>query len=121
MEGDKLGREIGFPTANLQIDFTQKLIPSDGIYAVKVEYNNKFYLGMLNIGYRPTIKGKTKRIEVHILGFDKNIYNKKLTVYFYKQLRTEIRFPSINALCSQLEKDKIAVISYFKTISQQNR
>ena len=117
-EGDKLGREIGFPTANLQIDFTQKLIPSDGIYAVKVEYNNKLYLGMLNIGYRPTIKGKTKQIEVHILGFNKIIYNKKLTVYFYKQLRTEIRFPSINALRDQLEKDKNAVLSYFKTISQ---
>ncbi len=118
MEGDKLGREIGFPTANLQIGFTQKLIPSDGIYAVRVEYNKKFYLGMLNIGYRPTINGKTKRIEVHILGFDKNIYNKKLTVYFYKRIRTEIRFPNISELRDQLERDKNAVHSYFKAIRQ---
>lgn len=118
MEGDKLGREIGFPTANLQIDFAQKLIPSDGIYAVKAEYDNKLYIGMLNIGFRPTIKGKTKRIEVHILNFNKNIYNKKLTVYFYKKIRTEIRFPNISALRMQLEKDKNAVLSYFKTTRQ---
>ncbi len=112
-EGDKLGREIGFPTANLKVTFGQKLIPADGIYAVKVKYEGKYYSGMLNIGYRPTVEGKTRRIEVHILDFNKEIYNESLSVYFYKQIRTEIRFPDINALRHQLEKDKISVISYF--------
>ena len=112
-EGDKLGREIGFPTANLDIPFVQKLIPADGIYAVKVRHAQKYYSGMLNIGYRPTIGGKIKRMEVHIFGFDQEIYNETLTVYFYKQIRTEVRFPDINALREQLEKDKHSVISYF--------
>ncbi len=113
-EGDKLGREIGFPTANLKVSFDQKLIPADGIYAVKVEYGKEYYYGMLNIGYRPTFEGKTKRMEVHILNFNKEIYNETLSVYFYKQIRTEIRFSDINALRDQLEKDKLSVISYFK-------
>jgi riboflavin kinase/FMN adenylyltransferase len=114
IEGDKLGREIGFPTANLEVSFDQKLIPANGIYAVKVKHGHKHYLGMLNIGYRPTIKGTTKRIEVHILNFRKDIYHENLIVYFYKQLRTEIRFPDITALQEQLGRDKNSVISYFK-------
>lgn len=108
VEGQKLGREIGFPTANIRIDEEYKLIPQDGVYAVKVSVNNAIYKGMLNIGYRPTVNANnvSKTLEVHILDFDEEIYNQQITIEFAAKIRDEIKFPDLNALKAQLEIDK---------------
>lgn len=110
IHGDKLGRKIGFPTANLEIEEAYKLIPADGVYAVRVGVEGNIYSGMLNIGYQPTVMGKNRKIEVHIIDFDENIYNKKLTISFVKRIRDVQKFQSIDHLKLQLIKDKQKVI-----------
>ncbi len=104
--GDKIGRTLGFPTANIKTDASYKLIPADGTYAVKVKVNERTYPAMLNIGVRPTVDGKEKRMEAHLFEFDQSIYNEKVTVLFIKKLRDEKKFDSKEALTAQLAKDK---------------
>lgn len=108
IEGNKLGRTIGYPTANLQIADEQKLIPANGVYAVevKVEGFDKVYKGMMNIGVRPTIDGTNKVTEVNIFDFDETIYGKTVKVFLKKRLRSEIKFNGLDALKEQLAKDK---------------
>ncbi len=106
IEGDKLGRTIGYPTANIQVHEDYKLIPHDGTYAVKVEIDNLVFPGMLNIGIRPTVNGTQRRIEVHILDFSREIYGQKLTIQFIKRIRDERKFESLEALKTQLKKDR---------------
>ncbi|QSE96857.1 bifunctional riboflavin kinase/FAD synthetase [Fulvivirga lutea] len=106
VKGEKIGRIIGFPTANLEIDSKHKLIPADGSYAVMVNIDHSQYKGMMNIGYRPTVNGKTKTIEVHIFDFDKDIYGESLKVSFKKMIREEKKFEDIESLKFQLELDK---------------
>ena len=110
VEGLKLGRTIGYPTANIVVDDKYKLIPEDGIYAVKLKYNGTELNGMLSIGNNPTVEGKGRSIEVHIFEFDENIYNKDLTIYFIERLRDEVKFNTLEELTVQLLKD--AEISY---------
>lgn len=107
VHGNKRGREIGFPTANLSVTDHLKLVPADGVYAVKVELNNKFYDGMLNIGFRPTLDGKSHEIEVHIFDFNEEIYSKELKVQFISKIRQEFKFNNIDELSEQLIKDAI--------------
>ena len=109
-DGDRIGRNIGFPTANIDVPESYKLIPGDGAYAVYVHWQNHKYQGMLNIGQRPTVSGHERRIEVNIFNFDRNIYNERLTIEFVRQLRKEKKFESIKDLKSQLEIDKQSVI-----------
>lgn len=105
--GYQVGRKIGFPTANLRVDFPNKLIPSIGVYAVRVSVNGQDYKGMLNIGYRPTINNGTDlSIEVHILDFEGDIYNQQVRIEFIGFLRPEIKFDSIDELVLQIQKDK---------------
>lgn len=104
--GDKLGRLLGFPTANIEIDTHYKLIPVDGIFAVTVTHEHKSYKGMLYIGNRPTVDGTRKNIEVNIFDFDKNIYGDQLTVHFHKLIRNDRKFPDLEALKRQLHLDK---------------
>lgn len=106
VEGDKLGRTIGFPTANIVVSANYKLIPADGVYAVRVELDGTSHQGMLNIGHRPTVGGQGRRVEVHIFDFDENLYNRELTVFLIEQIRTELKFDSLNELKNQLQKDK---------------
>lgn len=108
VEGNKIGRKIGFPTANIQIPEPYKQIPRDGVYAVRVHINDILYFGMLNIGSRPTIEPtiRSKNIEVHILDFDQKIYNQTITVHFVKRIRDEKRFNGLDELTNQLIKDK---------------
>ena len=108
IEGNKLGRTIGYPTANLQIADEQKLIPANGVYAVevKVEGFDKVYKGMMNIGVRPTIDGTNRVTEVNIFDFDETIYGKSVKVFLVKRLRSEIKFNGLDALKEQLAKDK---------------
>lgn len=107
--GEQVGRKIGFPTANIQIDDEVKLIPSDGVYAVKVQVNGKNHQGMLNIGVRPTLNGATRSIEVNIFDFNKDIYGENLSVDFFDLIRKEKKFASLTELQEQLVRDKIEV------------
>ncbi len=115
IEGNQIGRKIGFPTANIKIPEPYKQVPKDGVYAVRVNLNGESYYGMLNIGSRPTIEPtlRTKNIEVHILDFDKKIYNQTITVYFVKRIRDEIRFNGLDELTKQLNRDKEEIKSVF--------
>ena len=107
VDGYKVGRKIGFPTANLRVDFPNKLIPSIGVYAVYVYVNGEKHKGMLNIGYRPTINNGTDlSIEVHILDFQGDIYNQKMRLEFIEYLRPEIKFDSVDELIAQMHQDK---------------
>ena len=105
--GYQVGRKIGFPTANLRVDFPHKLIPSIGVYAVRVHVAGQQWKGMLSIGYRPTLNnGNDLSIEVHILDFEGDIYHQKMRLEFIEFLRPEIKFDSINELVLQMHKDK---------------
>lgn len=106
--GNRLGRTIGFPTANLKLYEPLKLVPGRGVYAVDVEVLGRRYRGMTNIGTKPTVGGTATTIETHILDFDEDIYGLPLTVTFFRRLRDEIHFPSLEALKEQLAKDKMA-------------
>lgn len=106
VKGDSLGKQIGFPTANLLIDNPNKLIPADGVYAVKVQVDGKRYGGMSNIGLRPTFNGKNQRVEVHIFDFDRDIYGMEIAIELIGVIRKEIKFDSKEELAAQLKKDK---------------
>lgn len=106
VEGNKLGRTIGYPTANLKIEYSEKLVPANGVYAVAVTLGGKGFAGMMNIGVRPTVNGTTRAIEVNIFDFDDDIYGKELTVTIKKRLRAEVKFSGLDALKEQLAKDK---------------
>jgi len=113
VKGDKIGRTIGYPTANIFVEETYKLIPSDGIYAVTVEMNAEVYKGMAYIGQRPTINGMTRNIEVNIFDFNKEIYGQDITMNFLEFLRHDVKFTGLEALKEQLHKDKLATLDYF--------
>ncbi len=105
--GAKRGRTLNFPTANLKLDYENKLLPENGVYAVDVIHDKNKYKGMLNIGFKPTFEtGHAFTIEVHILEFDRNIYGDQLHIKFKKRLRSEKKFDSKEALMAQLEIDK---------------
>ena len=106
--GNRLGRTIGFPTANMQLYEPLKLVPGNGVYAVEVDVLGQKYRGMTNIGTRPTVGGTSRTIETHILDFDQDIYGLPLEIRFLRRIRSEIHFPSLDALRVQLEKDRLA-------------
>ena len=107
VEGKKLGRTIGFPTANLKIEESYKLIPAQGVYAVRCKIGTQMRNGMLNIGTNPTVAGQGISIEVHLFDFDADLYGQKITVEFVKRIRDEQKFDSVADLGVQLQKDKI--------------
>jgi len=113
IEGNKLGRTIGYPTANLQIESDEKLIPGNGVYAVAVEIKNqqseiRNLSGMMNIGVRPTVDGKKRMIEVNIFDFDEDIYTQILRVHVKHYIRGEVKFNGLDELKAQLLKDKVS-------------
>ena len=110
IQGNKLGRTNGYPTANLLIENENKLIPADGVYAVDVELENRYLKGMMNIGMRPTVDGKKRTIEVNIFNFTEDIYDQYLKITLKKQLRSEIKFNGLGELKAQLAKDKEAAM-----------
>jgi len=109
IEGNKLGRTIGYPTANLHIEHEEKLIPGNGVYAVKVSIGNKEFAGMMNIGIRPTIEGTKRTIEVNIFDFNHDIYGASVNVFIKYYIRGEVKFNGLDALKEQLKKDENAV------------
>ena len=106
--GNRLGRTIGFPTANMKLYEPLKLVPGKGVYVVEVQVLGKTWRGMTNIGLRPTVGGTFTTIETHILDFDEDIYGLPLTITFLRRLRDEVHFPSLEALKEQLAKDREA-------------
>jgi len=113
VKGRQLGKKIGFPTANIAIE-KLKLIPAKGVYLVIVKISNQQYVGMCNVGVKPTINGKNKRIscEVHILNFKRNIYKKELEISFIQFIRKEKKFSSIEDLKKQLIADRNKCLEY---------
>lgn len=111
VHGDKLGRQLGYPTANLKVQDDEKIIPGNGIYAVYASLDNGStvtrYKGMMSIGFRPTVDGKKRVIEVNLFDFSSEIYGKLLTVYVKKYLREEIKFDGLEALVKQIDQDKV--------------
>jgi riboflavin kinase/FMN adenylyltransferase len=114
-KGNARGRFLGFPTANIEPE--QEIIPLQGVYAVRVKIERKMYNGVLNIGRRPTFDFEKKRhpvIEVHISSFSKNIYGKKLEIFFVKRIRPERKFPNHEALKKQIKRDELAALRILK-------
>ena len=118
VHGDKRGRTMGFPTANVQA-MEGCYIPATGVYAVKISVQNKWYDGVCNVGYKPTFNNPDEKqlsIEVHILNFNKNIYGEEVVVGWYKRIRSERKFNGIEALIEQIELDKPQAIAYFEQL-----
>lgn len=109
VHGDKLGRKLGYPTANLKILNEEKLVPGNGIYAVyaRLEPETARLKGMMSIGFRPTVDGKKRVIEVNLFDFDREIYGQTLRVIVRKYLREEIKFDGLDALVKQIDRDKL--------------
>ena len=108
VHGLKLGRTIGFPTANLQIEASYKLIPKDGVYVVYSLIEGRKVYGMMSIGKNPTIQGKGASIEVYFFDFNQDLYGQDLTIYFVKYLREERKFSSVSLLKKQIQDDETA-------------
>ncbi len=105
--GNRVGRTMGFPTANMQLYEPLKLVPANGVYAVEAEVLGTTYKGMCNIGMRPTVGGASRTIETHILDFDQDIYGLPLRIRFLRRIRDERKFPSLEALREQLTLDAL--------------
>lgn len=113
VHGDKIGRTLGYPTANLKLYSDEKIVPTDGIYAVYAdivstkELPSEKYKGMMSIGFRPTVDGRRRVIEVNLFDFDQEIYGETVRVYVKKYLRKEIKYDNLNELVTQIGQDKI--------------
>ncbi|MEP1487958.1 MAG: bifunctional riboflavin kinase/FAD synthetase [Algibacter sp.] len=114
VKGKELGRQINFPTANIQIDEDYKLIPKQGSYIVSAIIDTILVYGMMNIGVNPTVNGDKESIEVHFFDFDKDIYNSKIQIDLIDRIRDEQKFESVEALKNQLTKDKNATLKFLK-------
>ena len=115
VKGKQLGRTIGFPTANFELENNYKLIPENGVYIVESQLNKKMFFGLMNIGFNPTVSGNAKTIEVYYFDFDGDLYNKKISVSILHRLRSEQKFDSLDALKKQLNLDKSASLDFIKT------
>lgn len=116
VDGKKLGRTIGYPTANIQFD-NEKLLPKEGAYIVSVCVDNQYYNGMLSIGTNPTVNGEELTMEVHILDFVDNIYGKTIRVNFYDFLHEQIKFNGIEELIEKLDEDKKKTEEFFNNLN----
>jgi riboflavin kinase/FMN adenylyltransferase len=116
IKGNQLGRTIGFPTANIQVEDTTKIIPGNGVYLVKIYHKNSLLIGVMNIGTRPTVSDKTEnRIEIHIFDFNEDLYGQQLEVEVLKKVRDEKKFDSIEQLSRQIEQDTLFARQYFSS------
>jgi riboflavin kinase / FMN adenylyltransferase len=113
IKGNKIGRTIGFPTANI-LPVENSLIPKNGVYAVFVSINKIIYRGMLNIGVRPTFDLTNISIEVHLFDFNESIYDQEVTIHYVERIRDEIKFKSKEELIAQLQQDQIIITNVLK-------
>ncbi|NJB36405.1 bifunctional riboflavin kinase/FAD synthetase [Croceivirga sp. JEA036] len=114
VRGKGIGRQIGYPTANVHIAETYKLIPQNGVYIIKSTINNKTVYGMMNIGFNPTVDGNEKSIEVHFFDVEGDLYGQKIQLHLLKKIRNEQKFDSLEALTSQLKEDQETSLMYLK-------
>ena len=118
VSGKRIGRNLGFPTANIEPLFAYKLIPSYGVYAVEaeVEGDSRKHIAMLNIGTNPTIEGNDgkRTIEAHIIGFESDLYGREITVRFHSRLRDEMKFDNVDDLVARMVQDREMTIAYFR-------
>jgi riboflavin kinase/FMN adenylyltransferase len=110
IRGDQIGRQIGYPTANILVGESYKLIPGDGIFAVTVNIGADLYQGMAYIGHRPTINGMSRNIEVNIFDFDHDIYDANIRINFHHFVRSDFKFESLDELKVQLAQDRVDVL-----------
>jgi riboflavin kinase/FMN adenylyltransferase len=115
-KGQQLGRTIGYPTANIQIEEDYKLVPQNGVYVAKCVINQKTVYGMMNIGNRPTVNGITQTIEINLFDFNDDLYGQTITVSLLKRMRDEQKFESLEALKNQLAFDKQTALSYINQL-----
>ncbi|WP_426583877.1 bifunctional riboflavin kinase/FAD synthetase [Mucilaginibacter sp. R-33] len=111
VRGDQIGRQLGYPTANIVVEEKYKLIPCDGIFAVTVIIADQKYKGMAYIGSRPTVNGLTRNIEVNIFDFNEEIYNQTIRMEFHHYIRGDVKFSSLDELKVQLAQDKVDVLN----------
>jgi riboflavin kinase / FMN adenylyltransferase len=118
--GQRLGRTIGYPTANIEVEEPAKLIPLDGVYACKVHLLGRNFNGMLNIGYRPTVSKQldSRTVEVHVFDFNGDIYSEEVSISFVERIRNEMQFAGIEALKDQLKNDERLVRAIFEKSTQ---
>lgn len=116
VDGKKIGRTIGFPTANIQINESYKLLPRNGVYIVSSEIKNVLHFGMMNIGNNPTLGDNEQSIEIHFFDLKEDIYNENLQIAFLENIREEHKFNSITELQTQLEKDKVFSLDFIKNL-----
>ena len=116
VKGKQLGRTIGFPTANIELDEDYKLVPKNGVYIVCAKIEDQLVNGMMNIGFNPTVEGKNKTIEVHLFDFNSDLYNHKIKISIKYPIRSEQKFESIAVLKQQLIKDKEFSIQYLSNL-----
>ncbi len=109
VKGRQNGRLLGYPTANIQVEESEKLIPRKGIYAVRVKVGHKWFGGMLSIGYNPTFEGTHLSVEVNILDFNRDIYGEFITVEFIQYMRDELKFSSMEDLIKAIDNDKVNI------------
>jgi riboflavin kinase/FMN adenylyltransferase len=113
VHGDKRGRLLGFPTANIQVNEPHKIIPANGVYAVRIYWNGIEWQGMMNIGTRPTVDNSNQRkIEVHVFDFNQDIYEEMVQVECVAKIRDEQKFDSLDALQAQLEQDRLVALRH---------
>lgn len=120
VSGQRIGKKLNYPTANLQIDEAYKLLPKTGVYVVKSTIENELYFGMMNIGNRPTVSGKEQTIETHFFNLNKNLYGEKIQIEVLHFLRNEIKFDSLEKLKNQLQVDKENSLNYIGTFIERN-
>ena len=122
VEGKKMGRQLGFPTANIRLDESLKLIPGDGVYAVKVYVDGIDYVGMMSIGKNPTIDelNQDTHLEVNIFDFDRDIYKTELTVEFIARIRSEKKFDDLDSLKQKMHEDKQRTLEIFQTVKKES-
>jgi len=116
VKGKGIGRTLDFPTANLQLHESYKLIPKNGVYIIQSLMKNKLVYGMMNIGFNPTVNGDSKSIEIHFFDFDADLYSKKIQIQFLDRIRDEVKFENVDKLKEQLLKDKTAAIQYINSL-----
>ena len=120
IKGDGIGKKIGYPTANILLLDKEKIIPGNGVYVCKIFIENKYYGGMLNIGFRPTVNGKERRIETHRFGLNYDLYDEILKIILIHKIRDEIKFTTLDELKVQLGKDKIKSIKILENEKVRN-
>lgn len=119
VEGNRIGRTLGYPTANLRPAGHEQVIPAQGVYVAMVKVGSHWHESMVNIGIRPTLDLENVTIEAHIFDFDEDIYGEHISIHFLDRIRDEMRFPSLGALKDQLQKDRSESLQKLRALNLQ--